>query len=163
MKRRTVGQAMAEFALVAPFFILAMLAALEFGRAIFTIQVLNNAAREGARYAIVHGASSGCPSGPMPLSYGPNPCDPSGARVVQAVQDNAIAVLKASPTDLVVTVKWCRATAPANSCPAAPGDGTNDRGENVVVDVTYSYRTLVPLVPIGAFTVSGGSTLVVNH
>ena len=163
VRSRSRGQALVEFALVAPVFILALMAVIEFGRAIYTIQILNNAAREGARYAIVHGASSGCPSGPMPPGYGQNPCDPNGDRVVAAVRNQAIGVLRASPADVGVTVRWCRKTTPISSCPAAPGDGTNDRGENVDITVSYAYRTLVPLVPLPPFTLTGGSTLVVNH
>ena len=50
---RSRGQALVEFALVAPFFFMLLLAIVEFGLAVYYIQVLNNAAREGARYAIV--------------------------------------------------------------------------------------------------------------
>jgi hypothetical protein len=162
-RRRRRAQALVEFALVAPFFIVALLSLIEFGRAIYTIQILNNAAREGARYAIVHGASSACPSGPMPFGYGVNPCDPAGNRIVDTVRSNAIAVLQASPADIAVTVKWCRHDTPIDSCPAAPGDGSNDRGETVAVSVSYGFRSLVPLVPLPTFTLTGGSTLVINH
>jgi Flp pilus assembly protein TadG len=42
-----------EFAFVAPVFFLILLGIFEYGRFLFTIQLLNNAAREGARYAVV--------------------------------------------------------------------------------------------------------------
>ena len=58
------GQAMVEFALVAPIFFLLLFAIIEGGRFIFYYEMLNNATREGARYAIVHGANSSNPSGP---------------------------------------------------------------------------------------------------
>ena len=51
------GQALAEFAIVAPLFFLVLFAVIDFGRYVYYVQVLNNAAREGARYAIVHGAT----------------------------------------------------------------------------------------------------------
>src|SRR5690242_12105624 len=63
------GQAMVEFALVAPIFFLLLFAIIEGGRFIFYYETLNNATREGARYAIVHGSNAKCPagpSGPMP-------------------------------------------------------------------------------------------------
>ena len=53
---RSRGQALVEFALVAPFFFMLLLAIVEFGLAVYYIQVLNNAAREGARYARPRGA-----------------------------------------------------------------------------------------------------------
>mgnify|MGYP000500059501 CR=1 FL=1 len=63
---RSRGQALVEFALVAPLLFLLILGTIEAGRFIFYYELLNHAAREGARYAIVHGARSDCPSGPPP-------------------------------------------------------------------------------------------------
>jgi Flp pilus assembly protein TadG len=56
MKRptRTRGQALAEFALVFPLFILLLLAVFDIGRAVFAYNGITNAAREGARLAIVN-------------------------------------------------------------------------------------------------------------
>jgi Flp pilus assembly protein TadG len=45
------GQAVVEFALVLPVFLLLVFGALEFGRAYFNMHLLTNAAREGARRA----------------------------------------------------------------------------------------------------------------
>lgn len=47
------GQALVEFALVVSLFLLLVLGTLEFGRAIIIITSLQNAAREGARYAVI--------------------------------------------------------------------------------------------------------------
>ena len=49
---------MVEFALVAPMFFMLLFGIIEVGRFIFYYEVLNNATREGARYAIVNGANS---------------------------------------------------------------------------------------------------------
>jgi Flp pilus assembly protein TadG len=48
------GQSLAEFALVLPLFLLLFFAVLDLGSAIFTFNSLTNAAREGARLAIVN-------------------------------------------------------------------------------------------------------------
>ena len=50
------GQALAEFAILAPIFILLLLALVDFGRVFETWVVATNAAREGARYAAVYSA-----------------------------------------------------------------------------------------------------------
>ena len=47
------GQAMTEFALIVPVFILLVLAIFEFGRAFYIYSAIANAAREGARVGIV--------------------------------------------------------------------------------------------------------------
>jgi Flp pilus assembly protein TadG len=72
-RRETRGQALVEFALAAPIFFLLLLGILEGGRFIYQYETLNNAARAGVRYAIVHGAESMNPTGP--------PDDPTGAGI----------------------------------------------------------------------------------
>ena len=166
---RSVGQAMVEFALVAPMFFLLLFSIIDFGRAVYYIQTLNGAAREGARYAIVHGGNSLNPSGPMPptIPITPNAYDPNGVYVVQAVKNYAVGVIDANPADYVVTVKWCsQGTVPA--CPddaiAPAGNGTNERGDTVVVEVAYTFRPFISgIVPLPTFTLTGGSTLVINN
>jgi Flp pilus assembly protein TadG len=49
---------MTEFAIMLPIFILAIIGIIEFGRAVMVQQILVNAAREGARRAIVQGATT---------------------------------------------------------------------------------------------------------
>ena len=52
------GQALIEFALVLPILLLVVFGITEFGRALMTVNVLNAAAREGARVACVGGDST---------------------------------------------------------------------------------------------------------
>src|SRR5688572_18556354 len=47
------GQALVEFALVIPIFLLILFGILDLGRAVYAYATLNNAAREGARVAVV--------------------------------------------------------------------------------------------------------------
>lgn len=48
------GQALVEFALILPLLLLIVLMIVDFGRVIYYYTTLYNAAREGARYGIVH-------------------------------------------------------------------------------------------------------------
>jgi Flp pilus assembly protein TadG len=57
-KRLRKGAAAVEFALVMPLFFMLILGIIEFGRAIMVEQIITNAAREGARIAIVPGTST---------------------------------------------------------------------------------------------------------
>jgi Flp pilus assembly protein TadG len=57
-RRIRQGAAAVEFAIVAPLFFLMVFGMIEFGRAIMVQQVLTNATREGARYAVVDGSTS---------------------------------------------------------------------------------------------------------
>jgi Flp pilus assembly protein TadG len=56
-RRNRRGAAAVEFAFVAPVFILLVFGMIEFGRAIMVQQILTNAAREGARVAILDSAT----------------------------------------------------------------------------------------------------------
>lgn len=147
------GQALVEFALVAPIFFMLLLGIVETGRFIFYYETLNNATREGARYAIVNGANTiGCSTGPA--AAGTTSCDPAGDDVRDRVRDAAFGVL--SP--LTVTADWCRYGELPPSC-----SGDNGRGMTVTVGATYTYRILVPLVPLPDITVTAESSLVVNN
>jgi Flp pilus assembly protein TadG len=143
-RRRSRGQALVEFALVAPIFFLLLCAILDFGRYVYYVQILNNAAREGARYAIVHGSNSFTPTGP--------PNDPTGTAVAAVVRNYAVGVIGDS-TVLNVASTWG----------TPPGTPTNNRGQKVRVTVTYGFHSLIPIVPIPPITINGESTLVVNN
>lgn len=51
------GASLVEFSIAASVFLLAMFAVLEFGRALWVHNALTDAARKGARYAVLHQAS----------------------------------------------------------------------------------------------------------
>jgi Flp pilus assembly protein TadG len=164
-KRKTRGQALVEFALVAPLFFLFMFAIIEGARFVFYNEMLNNATREGARYAIVHGGNTKdgsttppfCASGPAAPST--DPCDVPGANVKEAVRTGAIGLIDTgtlSIPDPIWTV--------ANDDLPNPGDassGTNARGNYVTVFVDYSYSPIIPLLP--SINISARSSLVINN
>lgn len=56
------GQSLVEFALVAPLFTVVLGGIFVFGIGVFYQQQLTNAAREAARYAAIHSATSQCPT-----------------------------------------------------------------------------------------------------
>jgi Flp pilus assembly protein TadG len=142
-RRPRRGQALVEFAMVAPIFFLVLLSIVEAGRFIFYYETLHNATREGARYAIVNGANTiGCSTGPP--APGTTSCDPAGDDVRERVREAAFGVL----TPITVTPAW---------------DPDNGRGSTVTVAASYTYRILIPLVPIPDITVTAESSLVVNN
>jgi Flp pilus assembly protein TadG len=138
------GQALVEFAVIAPLFFLVLFAIIESGRFLLYYETLNYATREGARYAIVNGANSlGCPNGPAAPDS--SPCHTDGSDVVARVRSAAFGVLG---NGVVVTPTWY------------PDNG---RGSTVKVAATYTYAPLIPLVPLPPITVSAESSLVVNN
>ncbi len=158
---------MVEFALIAPLFFFLLFSIIEFGRAVYYIQMLNNAAREGARYAIVHGENSRSDSGPLPASEtanGRTAGDPTGAKVMAATKSAAIAIIDSTANAFAVDVRWCANDGDIADCPGPQGDGDNGRNQTVRVTVSYTFQPMIAgVVPLPTFTMTGGSTLVINN
>ena len=148
-RRRSSGQSLVEFSLILPILLLLLFGVIEFARFLFSYESLNNAVREGSRYAIVHGSSSNCPSGPVPsyVDESLNPCyDPSGTNVGNAIRKFAFTFAQSS--DLVIgTPQW---------------SPNNARGSVVTVTATYTFRLLLPL-PFPPINMTATSTDVVNY
>lgn len=76
------GQALVEFALVLPLLVMVLAGTIVLGIGVFYQQQLGNAAREAARYAVLHSATSDCPTVswlPPDVSQAPGSyyaCDP---------------------------------------------------------------------------------------
>ena len=56
-KNKERGATLVEFSIAATVFLTAMFGVIEFGRALWTHNALTDAARKGARYAVVHSAA----------------------------------------------------------------------------------------------------------
>src|SRR3954466_7004583 len=63
-KKRQAGQAIVEFAFVIVFLIVFLLSFIEITALVYTYSVLADSAKEGVRYAVVHGTLSSACSGP---------------------------------------------------------------------------------------------------
>ena len=56
------GQTLVEFALILPVFLFLIIAIFDFGRAIYYYSTVHNAAREGARYGVIHPKTTDYPA-----------------------------------------------------------------------------------------------------
>jgi hypothetical protein len=159
LRARSRGQSLVEFSLVIPLFLAMLFAMLDIGRVIWANDSLTNAAREGARYAIVHGGSEvvNCPTGPgvntalagCP-SVGADGKDPTR----QAVQTYAIA----GGTSMTVYVCY------GSGCSGNTDIGSNTRGTPVTVTAVSTVPTLTgTLLGLGDLSISGSSTMLVNN
>jgi Flp pilus assembly protein TadG len=108
------GATMVEMALICGVFLMLLLGMVEIARAMWAREVITSAAREGARYAIVHGANSANPSGP-----GQN--DPA---VEARVRRHCYGL---EPGRITVTSSWPL--------------GRNDNSSTVKVQVRYAYTS----------------------
>jgi hypothetical protein len=154
------GQALAEFALVFPVFLLLVLILVDFARGIFIYSVISDAAREGARYAIVHGTLAGTDN---PPSTGPGTGDPDGATYV--VPQAKAFVFALDESALKVGVCWGFGC----SVPADCSTGTNT-ALSPVPDVPVTVRTCYDFQAItasflrqGTIRLGAQATLTITH
>jgi len=175
--RRPRGQALVEFALVLPLFLTLMLAIFDIGRVIWARNSLENAAREGARYAIVHGDSIGqsCPVGPSASVYSTVPTASSAcpypASSKQSVYDQVRAYAWAAggrpsscTTADTTTTGPCITVCYGTSCSGDTNStSTTIRGTSVTVTATSQIDLILPrLLGITTFTIVGTTTMLVN-
>ena len=117
-RRRLRGQGLVEFALLLPVLLLIIIGTIEFGRILFIYTNINNAAREGTRYGMVH------------------PKDQNG--IINHVTDRLELV---SPNDIFMNITYDRGpgTAPIPVDQAFSTD-------RVIVTLQYTIQPLTPLM-----------------
>jgi Flp pilus assembly protein TadG len=144
--RPSRGQAIVEFALAFPIFFILLIGLIEGGRFVFYSETLNHAAREGARYAIIHGDNSADPTGGLG--------DPSAEPVKQAVRDATVGI---SDPGTIVIPNPCYGSRDTDP----PCGLENGRGVPVTVTLQYTYTPIVSI--FGPITVEAEATLVINN
>jgi Flp pilus assembly protein TadG len=161
-RNRSRGQALVETALILPVFLALLLGIVDMGRAVWATTSLASAAREAARFAIVHGGNDNtpCPVGPttradLPAASASCPF-PSPSK--QSIVDAATAAAIAGGSNVTVTVCYGLA------CSGNTDTSTNKRGEPITVVVTSQVNLVVPaILGRSGFSLSGSATMVVNH
>ncbi len=145
LHREERAQSLVEFALILPIFLLIVTGLVDLARAVWQENTLAYAAREGTRYAIVHGAGGSPVVGPCTSCL--NPVANNLSNIVSAVIGGAVGVY-----GIDVTVDY--------------PDLDNQRNHRVTVDAS------APFIPLpsqyllgGAFqiTLRGGSQLVIQR
>lgn len=151
-----------EFAVTIPIFLVLTLGVVDLGRVIWATTSLNAAAREGARYAIVHGGTQTdpCPVGPAGLNSNHNPdascLNPSPSK--QYIYDTVNAAAIAGGANVTVTACY------GSDCIGNTDTADNSRGNSVTVRVTSQISLVTPsLLGLSSFGVSANSTMIVNH
>jgi hypothetical protein len=164
-RSKTRGQAMVEFAIIFPVFILLLVGMFDFGRVVWVNNTLATAAREAARYAIVHGSKSACPVGPpaagtdIPVASTACPY-PSPSR--QGIKD--VAQKWAAGTSASVTVHVCYGLVTTCTSDTDAANSFNSRGTQVMVTVTSVVDLSLPsLAGFSGISLNATSTMLVNH
>lgn len=137
------GTSMAEFALALTASLTLIMGIVDLGRALYTYHLIANAARLGARYAIVRGAA--CPAAGCPATQ---------SSIQTYVRGLAPELNQASMT---VTSTWATTT----SCTAA---AANAAGCLVTVQVVYPFHfAALPLLPNFTMSMTSASKMVISQ
>ncbi len=103
--RRDEGQSLVEFALLLPVLMMLLVGTFDVALAVWQSNTLTSAAREGTRYAIVHGADSSAPVGPS-----------NTGSIVDVVRKQAVGMSNVS-----VTASWPDGASTSLAATAAAG------------------------------------------
>jgi Flp pilus assembly protein TadG len=179
-RRPERGQTLVEMALILPIFLLLLVSIFDLGHVVWANDTLSNAAREGARYAIVHGgsATNPCPVGPPSedavIPAASTSC-PFPAPSKQAIKDAAINWARSASTNINVYVCYgnvaladvvaCDANADdSQDVDALSGTASDARGQTVTVLVKADVGLAAPaFFGFGSISLQASSTMVVNH
>ena len=165
--RRERGQALVEFALALPVFLVLLVGIFDLGHVVWANDAMASAAREAARYAMVRGGSQsnacqvGPPADPGSVPAASDSC-PYPAPSRQGVKDAASQWLQGVGSDVTVSVCYGQVTTCSND-QDAPG-ATNARGTPVTVSIRARVSLGAPsLLGIGPFDLSSSTTMIVSH
>jgi len=114
------GQALVEFALLVPIFLVLMFAIVDFGMGFYSLITVTNSAREGARLGAVQADTDD---------------------IIQRVKDTADLINEDDNMRVIVGCGPSSDPPPTGSCPSTQGD-------SVVVRVEYDYDLITPLASL---------------
>jgi Flp pilus assembly protein TadG len=135
---------MVETAIVMSLILLVMFGIIDFGRALYTYHLVENAAREGSRWAMVRGTYC------TPRGSPPDEC-PATAADIQTYVQSVSPLLDTN--SMTVTPTW--GTTPASNGATCNGV-SHGVGCEVTVSVTYQFNFLLPMMP-GGFQMAAAS------
>ncbi|MEX2260526.1 MAG: TadE/TadG family type IV pilus assembly protein [Bryobacteraceae bacterium] len=128
------GQSLIEFALVFPLLFVLIVNVVNFGAFFFAWITVTHAARSGAQYMVMGGATVNSPS------------PPSANQIAALIASDAASL----PNQASLQVRVCTRNNGVVSC-VGPGSGTPPADPEPVfyvlatVDVTYTYQPIIPL------------------
>ena len=158
-ERRGSGQALVEFALILPVFLVLMMGVIDFGAALYTDNAIQNGAREGARFGSVH------PTWVWPGVAAPAPAltnpDPDSI----AYRAKAESGTPSNPLTITVTCITAGGTSFNAATDAAGYTSCAVSGSRIDVLVQTQFVPLTPLVRIlipDGLTLSGHTVMTIE-
>jgi Flp pilus assembly protein TadG len=143
--RKRRGATLVESVITLTVFLVLILGMIDLGLGLFRFIILTEAARQGARQAIVHGSNASSAQGTWgPTTYS-QPATDTGA-IAQAIKPYLTGL---DPSQVTITVTWL--------------DGGTSEGNRVQVTVAYTYQPMTTFAISGTLPLSSSSTMPIAH
>jgi Flp pilus assembly protein TadG len=140
------GATLVEFAVVLSVFLLLILGTLDLGIATYKYNTLSQAARQGARQAVVHGALAA----PAMTEWGPSAYEGTAADGSEQAQAVTAMLAGFKLSEVTIRVEWI--------------DGGNKVQQRVRYSVSTEYRPIVSsFFSQASYTLSAASTMPITH
>jgi Flp pilus assembly protein TadG len=146
------GASLVEFALSVIPLLMLLIGLMELGLALYSYEVVNESARAGARYAMVHGSTCLLPNGASCWDQA------TGNAGLQAVV-RSYAFPGMNPNNLLVTASYSKAP----GAPKCVTSGCTGAGDQVTVTVSYSSQLILPFRPSKALTLVSSSAMIISQ
>jgi Flp pilus assembly protein TadG len=150
------GSELVEFALSISIVLASIFAVMYFTLALYADHYVANAAKEGARYAMVRGSSWNGAACATTYSFS---CTATKANVTSFVESTLTPGLTAD--NLTVTTSWPGTTSSGQTCDTT--DGNNSPYCIVGVQVSYSFDSFLPFLPQQTIKLSSTSTVTISE
>lgn len=138
------GQSLVEAAFTISILAMTVIGIMQVGMALHSFDTVADAARDGARYAMVHGSS--CTG-----------CIATSSSIQTHVQNSGLLLPNVSTVN--VTTTWpdtgSSCTPSSNPC--------NNKGNNVKVKVSYPFQMVIPFIPLRTLNLSSTSEMVISQ
>ncbi|MGC9199920.1 MAG: TadE/TadG family type IV pilus assembly protein [Acidobacteriaceae bacterium] len=142
------GSASVEMALSMFILLSVLIGVFEVCLALYSYHYVSEAAREGSRYAIVHGST---------CTVSGISCTVTAAQIQSYVQNLGYPGI--NPSNMIVTTTWS-AYPVGESCVAV---GCNGPGDLVTVSAQYSFNLAIPFVNRSALSLTSTSSMVISQ
>jgi Flp pilus assembly protein TadG len=151
------GSAIMETALSMLVLLTVLFGLLELSLAAYSFHFASNAAREGARYAMVRGSTAGGACATYNTTY----CNASGTNISDYVKSLGLPGISTASTAMTVSSAWSAFTG-GSTCPASPAP-CNSPGNLVTVTVTYSFPLSIPGIPAATIPMTSTSAMIISQ
>ena len=165
---RTRGQGLAEFALVLPIIVLLLVAVFDIGRGVYAYNSITNAARQGARVAVVNqlypaDSVTTCNENMPVEDSNPTGSPTWSARACAAASATSLGIRPSQ-----VSVAYAAPSGVPLVCPSSPSPSSSAPfhvGCLVTVTVAYQWSPLTPIIAnfLGPITMRGTSSMPIER